>query len=190
MTGLYVPNLYTQKDWSDIFENEVISSGYTAGGTALGTKTHVVYGPLSTSSTPWTQVWTTLTAYAVGQVVKPTVGNQNGYLFRCVNAGTTLASEPTWNTTPGDPVVDGGSTSAPQWVNCGESVTVWSSAAATWSGVTFTAVYGVLYDAQSGTYSSEPLISVVQFASPLTPVAGPVTVTPDPQMGWQFWTPS
>jgi len=190
MTGLYVPNLYTQKDWSDIFENEVISSGYTAGGTALGTKTHVVYGPLSTSSTPWTQVWTTLTAYAVGQVVKPTVGNQNGYLFRCVNAGTTLASEPTWNTTPGDPVVDGGSTSAPQWVNCGESVTVWSSAAATWSGVTFTAVYGVLYDAQSGTYSSEPLISVVQFASPLTPVAGPVTVSPDPQMGWQFWTPS
>ena len=75
---------------------------------ALGTKTHTVYGPLHTSSTPWTQVWTTLTAYAVGQVVKPTNANENGYLFRCVNAGTTLASEPTWNTTPGDPVVDGG----------------------------------------------------------------------------------
>jgi hypothetical protein len=48
----------------------------------------------------------------------------------------------------------------------------------------------VLYDAQSGTYSTEPLIAVVQFAAPLTPVAGPVTVTPDANMGWMYWNPS
>jgi hypothetical protein len=168
----------------------VASSGYTPGGVALGTKTHTVYGPLHTSSTPWTQVWAATTGYAVGQVVKPTTGNENGYLFRCVNAATSGGSEPTWNTVVGDPVVDGGSTGSPQWVNCGESVTVWSSAAAAWTGVTFTASFGVIYDAQSGTYASEPLIAVVQFSAPLTPVSGPVTVTPDPNMGWMYWTPA
>lgn len=52
--------------------------------------------------------WQASTAYAVGDVVQPTTSN--GFKYECTAAGTTGAGEPTWPTTKGNTVVDGGVT--------------------------------------------------------------------------------
>jgi hypothetical protein len=49
--------------------------------------------------------WVLSTAYAVGDVVTPTV--PNGKRFTVVTAGTTSSSEPTWPTVLGSQVTDG-----------------------------------------------------------------------------------
>lgn len=50
--------------------------------------------------------WAASTAYASGDYVIPTT--PNGRLYKCTTAGTSGASEPTWPTTDGGTVNDGG----------------------------------------------------------------------------------
>ena len=52
--------------------------------------------------------WQASTAYSVGQVVYPTV--LNTYAYECTAAGTSGTSQPTWPTTVGNTVGDGGVT--------------------------------------------------------------------------------
>ncbi len=40
--------------------------------------------------------WLPSTAYLVGEYVQPTVTGGNGHLYRCILAGTTQTTEPTW----------------------------------------------------------------------------------------------
>lgn len=44
---------------------------------------------------------------ALGTVIKPTSGNENGLIFECTNDATGGATEPTWPTKVGDSVTDG-----------------------------------------------------------------------------------
>jgi len=53
-------------------------------------------------------VWVASTAYAVGSAVRPTV--RNGFAYEVTTAGSTAATEPTWPTTAGATVVNGGVT--------------------------------------------------------------------------------
>ena len=66
--------------------------------------TSVVEIPL-TISIYYSQIWVTLTPYALTTIRIPTSGN--GYRYRVTVAGTTAAGEPTWPTTIGTTVVDG-----------------------------------------------------------------------------------
>lgn len=50
-------------------------------------------------------IWTTATAYAVGAVILPTV--RNGRRYKCVQAGTSAATEPEWSLAIGAQVGDG-----------------------------------------------------------------------------------
>ncbi len=51
-------------------------------------------------------IWTTLTAYVVGNKIQPIGGN--GFVYECTTLGTTAASQPSWPTSPiGATVVDG-----------------------------------------------------------------------------------
>lgn len=43
---------------------------------------------------------------ALGTVLKPSAGNETGYIYECTTAGTSSA-EPTWPTVPGESVTDG-----------------------------------------------------------------------------------
>jgi hypothetical protein len=54
--------------------------------------------------------WQASTAYLVGEYVQPTVTGGNGHLYRCIAAGTTQATEPTWPLTENATVTDGGVT--------------------------------------------------------------------------------
>ena len=49
--------------------------------------------------------WQASTAYNVGDVVRP-VGARNGFVYKCIQAGTSDANEPTWPTTEGQTVTD------------------------------------------------------------------------------------
>jgi len=53
--------------------------------------------------------WQAATAYALGDVVKSTSGNETIY-FHCTTAGTTDGSEPTWDTTVGNTTADNSAT--------------------------------------------------------------------------------
>jgi hypothetical protein len=55
-----------------------------------------------------TPVWQASTPYAQDDAVRTTAAN--GHRYRATNAGTSGASEPTWPTTAGATVVDGGIT--------------------------------------------------------------------------------
>ena len=64
------------------------------------------------------------TVYALDALVIPAASN--GYTYKCIVAGTTAGSAPTWPTLIGDTVVDG----TVQWQNRGKELTVFSQAPA------------------------------------------------------------
>jgi hypothetical protein len=169
----YTPDLTSDTHWSDISSNEITGTGYTAGGVALTSVSSVV-----TAANSWGVTWAADTPYSYGQIVRPDTGN--GYVYRCAVAGTSNGSEPSFPTVTSETVTDSGVT----WSCLGDAVWVFSSAAPYWSGATFSADYAVIYDAQTGTPSSEPLIVLETFASTQSPSAEVFQVLPDSVLGW------
>jgi hypothetical protein len=176
----YTPNLATDHDWSDISTHEITGTGYVSGGNEL-TGVSVTL----TQANSWGPTWSANTGYYYGQIVKP-LASPNGLLFRAIGSGTsgaagvTGASEPTWPTTVGQVVVDGSVT----WACIGYAVIVFTSATVTWHTATFTASYAVIYDAQSGTYSTESLLVLETFAVAQSPAGVNFPLIPDPILGW------
>lgn len=177
--------------YSDVTNEVAAGGGYSTGGQSVTGASVTVYGPLHTSSTPWTQVWTSNTSYSVGNLVKPTNANENGYLFRCYSAGSSASVEPTWNTVVGQDITDqSGGSGGVHWVTAGESVTVFTAANVVWTSSTISAAAAILYDAQSGTGSTEPLISVINFGGTVSSTNAPFTVSPDANLGYFSLTPA
>lgn len=174
----YTPNLATDAHWSDVSANEITGTGYTAGGEQL---TAVTWA--STSAANWSHTWAASTGYTYGQIVAPPTST--GYLYRCVVAGTSGTAAPTFPTVVGETVTDNTVT----WACVGESVEIFSSADVTWTTATFTAYYAVIYDAQSGTPSAEPLIMLINFGAAQSPSGVNFTIAPDPTLGWFVFTP-
>lgn len=180
LTASASPSLTTWVHYSDLTNEVASGSGYTTGGVTLGTKTHVC-----TVANSWGTQWANQ-AWTYGQIVRPTSGNL--YLYMCSTGGSGNSTQPTWPTVVGQTVTE--ASGGVVWTCIGESVTIWSSAAASWTSATFSAAYGVIYDAQSGTGSTEPLIALVNFGATLSPVAGTLTVTPDATYGWFMNNPA
>lgn len=70
---------------------------------------------------PWTEVRsdsaTARSTTALGGLIKPTAGNENGFIYECHTDGDGGSSEPTWGTVPGELTVDG----TTKWI-CRESI--------------------------------------------------------------------
>lgn len=153
-TSSYAPNLDTHKFKSDV-TNEVTGTGYSAGGATIGSPT-ITY----TAANSWATTWATATAYAVGDIVRPTVGN--GHLYMCIVAGTSHAStQPTWPTVNRQTVADNTVT----WAEIGGGISQFDLADASWAASTITARYAVIYDATPSTDATRPLIAVLDFGS-------------------------
>lgn len=145
--------------WDDVVANEVTGSGYTANGTALGSKTVTVTEPASATA------WAATTAYAVGDVRRPV--SSNGHLYKAIVAGTSAGSEPTWPTTADLQVVDSGVT----WREIGRGQVALSAATVTWTTGdpgTLTARWGVIYNRTPATDATRPLIAYVDFTADQT----------------------
>lgn len=150
--------------FNDLSANELSGSGYSRQ--TLGSKTNTV-----TAADSWATTWAASTAYTVGDVVRPTTGN--GHLYRCVVAGTSGTTEPTWPTAGGQTVVDSGAT----WAEVGVAVVALDAADPTWtaSGGSLEPRYAVYF--VSGTAgTADYLIGYEDFGAAQT-VADGATLT-------------
>lgn len=75
----------------------------------IGATVWCAYQALDTSSLP-TISWAPASNFANLSLVLPTLANFSGFFYQCTTPGVSGATEPTWPTTPGATVVDGGVT--------------------------------------------------------------------------------
>ncbi len=159
LTSSYTPAT-THQYFSDVSANQVTGTGYTAGGTAVSSKTNTV-----TQANSWGTSRANTTAYALGDVVRPATGN--GYLYEAVAAGTSGGSIPTYPTVVGQTVTDGTVT----WVCRGKAVIALDFADVTWATSTITGRTVVLYK-DTGTGSTSRLIGYESAGSDVVSSAG------------------
>lgn len=147
----HTPNRNTHEVFSDVSGDEVSGAGYSTGGATLGSKT-ITY----TAANSWATTWATGTAYAVGDIVRPTSGNT--HLYVCIVAGTSHGStEPTWPTVSGQTVTDNTVT----WAEIGSGVTQIDAGDPSFTTATISDIrYGVGYKSGGG----DPLLWLVDFA--------------------------
>ncbi len=148
-TSSYTPNLDTHETLSDV-TNEISGTGYVAGGVTLASKT-ITYTPADS----WATARANSTAYAVGDIVRPASGN--GHLYRCIVAGTSAGSPPTFPTVSGQIVTDNTVT----WAEIGRGLTVFDCADPQWTGATFSCRYGVVARS-TGTAGTSPLLWLLE----------------------------
>lgn len=161
-----------------IFQSELTGELATAGGYTSGGLTLTGVAVTVTAANSWAGVAATSTAYKVGQVVRPSAGN--GYAYRCVVAGTSGGSAPTWPTVVGTTVADGGVT----WLNIGTAVIKFDFDNPSWA--TFTAGpfrHAVVVNTSPGSAATNPLICALSFAANQTGGGGAYDITIDPTSG-------
>lgn len=156
---------------SDITGEVAAGAGYTAGGVT------VTLAQAYVAANSWTVQRANSTAYAAGQIVRPAAGN--GFVYQALTAGTTAGTVPTYPTTVGGTVTDGGVT----WLCVGTGVVqVTMSGTASWtapSGQTLTARGVVFYDSSPGSDATRPLIVYVNLGTDVSATNAAWTYTPD-----------
>lgn len=157
VTSTYTPNGDTDQFWSTPVANEASGTGYTANGVALASKTSTY-----TAANSWGTSWAATTAYGsdtTANYVRPTTGN--GFVYRATGSGTSGASEPTWPTTIGATVVDSGVT----WTCIGRGIQALDAADPSWTGLTLSFRYLVIYDRTPASDATRPLICYVDLGA-------------------------
>lgn len=174
-TSGYTPNRLTHDYVSDLGSELAASGGYSTGGVAVtGSRTMTVANSWATSRA-------NSTAYTVGQVVRPATANT--FLYRCVVAGTSGGSIPTYPTVIGTTVVDGGVT----WECVGSAIIVFTTSSPSWAAASFTGVrYSVLSQRDAGTTATQPLICYIDWTTDKAGQGGAFTVNAGPQ-GLLHW---
>lgn len=174
-TSSYTPNKDTHDYKNDVTNEVANGGGYTTGGAAIASPTLTF-----TAANSWGTAWAASTAYAVGAIIRPSSGN--GHLYRCVTAGTSGASEPTWPTASGKDVTD----NTAVWTEIGTSILVLDCADPSWSSSTITARHAVFYY-DTGTASTSPLIGYLDFGEDRISNNGPFTITIDANGAFQHF---
>lgn len=163
----------THEFWNDVSTNEASGTGYSAGGATLGTKTNSVVDSSALTA------WQATTSYAVGDLVRKST--DDGHCYRCVVAGTSDGSEPTWVTTTLRETAETGSV---RWVEFGAAYQKISSAQVQWTiSGTITARYAILYETGSAGVD-DYLLGQIDFGQDETASGGGTfTITPH-ATGW------
>jgi hypothetical protein len=176
LTDGYTPDYDTHAVKADV-TGEITATGYTAGGATLAGKAVTI-----TPANSWGIQRANSTAYAVGDLVRPATGN--GYLYRCVVAGTSGGSPPTYSTVLGRETTDG----TVVWVTAGGRAVQFDADDVSWPGSTITATdAAVLYD---DTEANDALIGALVFDTPnLSTSAGAFDVQWHPAGIWVVTLP-
>lgn len=154
-------------DYKDDITNEVTGTGYTAGGTT------VTCSMAYTAANSWGTSRANSTAYTAGQIVRPATGN--GFVYQALTSGTSAGTIPTYPTTIGGTVTDGGVT----WLCVGAGVVALTAGAASWASSTITARGVVYYDSTPATDATRPLIAFVDLGADGSSTAATWSYTPD-----------
>lgn len=110
-SNLTIPfsGLYQLTHFSDLSDNPqdfVLYLGSVVSGRKLEAQSTPGTDPIVLTPTDTLPIWQASTAYAIGDILQPTV--PNGRRYRCTTAGTSNVSEPTWPTIGiGSQVIDG-----------------------------------------------------------------------------------
>jgi hypothetical protein len=175
VNATYTPDLVNDQWWSTVQPFEFAGPGYTAGG-------NILTGPSVNISTPAT--WPLSYPAAATAVATGTVIKSGNYLYRSANSGSAAASPPVFPTTEGDTVTDASNI---VWTNIGSVILVFNVAGGfVWSSISTQNVpYAVIYDTTTDEPPTEPLLVLLTFSPPMTNIpAGPVTINPDPYLGY------
>jgi hypothetical protein len=175
-TASYAPNLDTDAFVSNLTSEVATGAGYTQGGIILSGKT-----ALYTPANAWGQQWQPNTPYAVGQVVRPPVGN--GLVFRCVAGGSSAAFQPSWPSL-GLTVTDGTAT----WQAIAAGAVQLSALNAQWQSYSGTLRYLVVSDRTQGIASAQPLIALADLGVSSTGTGGNFSVSFDPSGIVVIWS--
>lgn len=173
-TSTYTPDRVAHDYVNDLSNELATSGGYTSGGISAGLITRTV-----TAANSWGVSRANTTAYVVGDVVRP--ASANGFIYRCVVAGTSAGSPPTFSTVMGQVTADNTVT----WETYGIAIVVFTAANnPSWATATFTgARYLVLSDRTTGVTSTEPLIGITDFITDQAGGGGTFLVGPHPSLG-------
>lgn len=166
-TATYTPNLDTHAYVSDLTNELAAGSGYSTGGIVLGSCARV-----TTAANSWATQRANTTAYAVGDVVRPSTGN--GFLYRCAVAGTSAGSPPTFGTVLGRETAD----NTVIWENVGSGIIQMTCANGVFNSP-FSAGpfrYAAVSDRTPGTAATQPLIGLIDFGSNQTGGGGALNV--------------
>lgn len=144
--------------FADVDAGEVSGVGYTAGGAEVDG-----VGLTVTQANAWPTVWSGQSGYEVGDLVRPTTGN--GRLYRCVAAGTSAASEPSWPTAAATTVDDGTVT----WAEAGIAAVGLDGDDVTWDEVTFNGGASVQVYVDGAAGVDDWLIAHLDFGETLSP---------------------
>lgn len=154
LTSSYTPNLDTHDYYNDLTNELTTALGYTAGGQVLASVTNNYIAAASATAAAIS------TAYAVGDTRRP--ASSNGFVYKCVVAGTSSGTAPTWPTTIGLTVADNTVT----WANMGHGYQAFDFTDPSWATATFAGVrYAVIYDDTPGTTATKGLIALGDFGS-------------------------
>lgn len=172
-TSGYVPNPDTHAYVADLTNELPTAGGYTAGG-----KPATNFTRNYTAANAWTVARANSTTYNTDDVLKVSAAG-NGFLYRCVVAGTTAAAAPAYPTILGQNVTDGTAT-----FECiGSGITVLDCDDPSWAAATFTARYAVLSDRTPAGAAAQPLLGYVDFGANKSPAAVAFTITLHPTLG-------
>lgn len=164
-TSSYTPDRNADAYQSDLSNEVANGNGYTTGGATLTTPTVTVVPAASATA------WASTTAYVVGDVVRKVASN--GYVYRCVVAGTSGGTEPTWPTVIGQTVTDGTVT----WVCAGVGYVRLDADDPSWASSTITARYAVIVDTTPGSAATNPLIGYLDFGSDVSSSSATFSIT-------------
>lgn len=184
-TSTYTPNFDTHAYVSDLTNELGAGGGYTAGTVSGGGLAAVAPTMTYTAANSWGVARANSTAYAVGDVYRP--ASANGFLYRCVVAGTSAAAPPTFGLVLGGSTADGTAT----FELVGSGIVVVNVTDPVWT--TFTAGpcrYAVLSDRTSGANATNPLVCLVDFVTDKTGGGGNFTIDVNGTLGlFHFFIP-
>lgn len=171
-TSSYTPNKDTHRFVSDLTNELTTGGGYTAStasAPALAISSPVIAYVAANS---WTVQRANSTAYNVGDVIRPIAGN--GFVYRCVTAGTSAGTTTTLGTTLGLTTTDGTAV----FENVGSGVMTFTCANPSWASATFGPCrYAVLSDRTSGSNATNPVLGYIDFGSDKTGGGGVFQIT-------------
>ena len=110
-SGLTIPfsgiqQLVSYSNFSDNPQSFSLYFGSNAVGRTLQTQTSPGTNQITLTPANIATLWSGTTAYTLGNLIQP--GTPNGWVYKCTQAGTSSGSTPTFPTSIGSTVTDGG----------------------------------------------------------------------------------
>ncbi len=166
-TALVVNSYPLDPDTDEFFDTQVDADEVAAGGGYTDGGEDVTGAAVTVVNDAAADAWAATTAYEIGDLVRPLAG-ANGYVYRCVIAGTSNGSAPTWSLIIGEDTTDSGVS----WDNIGTSFVKFDIDDPGWGPAsTITARFMVVYvDGTPG--SSDYLVAYLDFGQDESSTSG------------------